>query len=137
MRIIHAQPRPDAECIDACIEANVSVYTRLAYESRSGSCCGACIVPAAVQSACSGCVASVPVADVAPRPVPGRAGEQETTLNLCRENSVSCVSTHNDDEAHFLPPWSYDGTRNDAIARLVDVITGAASQPGLSSQSPA
>ncbi len=54
------------------------------------------------------------------------AGEVETTLNVCSESSVSCVSTQNDDEAHFLPPWSYDGTREAAVLRLISVATGAA-----------
>ncbi len=35
-----------------------------------------------------------------------RSGESETTLNVCDEEAASCVSTQNDDEAHFLAPWS-------------------------------
>lgn len=51
-------------------------------------------------------------------------GEVETTLNVCPESAASCVSTQNDDEAHFLPPWSYDGTRDAAVDRLIRVATG-------------
>lgn len=49
----------------------------------------------------------------------------ETTLNVCNEDAISCVSTSNDDEAHFLPPWSFDGTREAAIDHLVSIATGA------------
>lgn len=61
--------------------------------------------------------------------LPNDAGEVETTLNVCSESSTSCVSTQNDDEAHFLPPWSYDGSREAAVQQLVSVATGAAFLP--------
>ena len=54
----------------------------------------------------------------------------ESTLNVCSEGAASCVSTSNDDEAHFLPPWSYDGSRDAAIEHLITVGTGAVPLPG-------
>lgn len=32
-------------------------------------------------------------------------GEINGVLNACPLNSLSCASTQNDDEAHFIPPW--------------------------------
>lgn len=61
-------------------------------------------------------------------------GEVETTLNVCNEDAISCVSTSNDDEAHFLPPWSYDGPRDAAINHLVSIATGGGASAGLSSE---
>ena len=55
-----------------------------------------------------------------------RVVQVESTLNVCSEGASSCVSTSNDDEAHFLPPWSYDGPRETAIAHLISISTGAA-----------
>lgn len=42
-------------------------------------------------------------------------------LNSCPEEVESCASTQNDDEAHFVPPWEYDGTREEAKQQLVEV----------------
>jgi len=39
------------------------------------------------------------------------AGEVNDTLNACNLASTSCVSTLNDDEAHFLAPFMYEGDR--------------------------
>ena len=58
-------------------------------------------------------------------------GEVNATLNACPLESESCVSTLNDDEAHFVAPWSYDGPLEDAVAGLVDVATGGRYDPGL------
>ena len=33
-------------------------------------------------------------------------GEQYNNLNACALNTQSCVSTQNDDEKHFIPPWT-------------------------------
>ena len=43
---------------------------------------------------------------------------------MCPEESASCVSTQNDDEAHFLPPWSYDSGRAAAVDQLIGAATG-------------
>ena len=51
-------------------------------------------------------------------------GEQFNNLNACALASASCVSTQNDDEKHFIPPWQYDGPQATAIARLVAIATG-------------
>ena len=51
-------------------------------------------------------------------------GEVNGGLNACEFQSLSCVSTQNDDEDHFLPPWIYDGSTSKALQRLVDVATG-------------
>ena len=32
-------------------------------------------------------------------------GEINGVLNACPLSSLSCASTQNDDEAHFIPPW--------------------------------
>ena len=32
-------------------------------------------------------------------------GEINGVLNACPLNSLSCVSTQNDDQDHFIPPW--------------------------------
>lgn len=42
-------------------------------------------------------------------------------LNSCPEEVESCASTQNDDEAHFVPPWEYEGTKEDAKQQLVEV----------------
>jgi hypothetical protein len=52
-------------------------------------------------------------------------GEQFNNLNACALASPSCVSTQNDDEKHFIPPWQYDGPQAAAIDRLVSLATGA------------
>ena len=51
-------------------------------------------------------------------------GEVNGGLNACEFQSLSCVSTQNDDEDHFLPPWIYDGSTSKALQRLVDIATG-------------
>ena len=40
-------------------------------------------------------------------------------------NSSSCVSTQNDDEKHFVPPWQYEGKPKAAVKQLLDSATGA------------
>ncbi len=52
-------------------------------------------------------------------------GEVEGSLNACQLDYSSCVSTSNDDEEHFVPPWQYDNKTDDAVRRLIDVATGA------------
>ena len=52
-------------------------------------------------------------------------GEQFNNLNACALASPSCVSTQNDDEKHFIPPWQYDGPQAAAIDNLVSLATGA------------
>ena len=39
-------------------------------------------------------------------------------------NLPSCVSTLNDDEAHFAAPWEFDGSLEDAVAQLCRVVEG-------------
>lgn len=41
----------------------------------------------------------------------------------------------NDDELHFVPPWQYDSSTDDAATRLIDVATGGTYQPGFVGQS--
>lgn len=51
-------------------------------------------------------------------------GEFNGTLNDCRLDSLSCVSTQNDDELHFMAPWQYTSNTSEAIDSLVAVATG-------------
>ncbi|KAK9792470.1 hypothetical protein WJX73_000761 [Symbiochloris irregularis] len=51
-------------------------------------------------------------------------GEVNGDLNACEFNSASCISTQNDDEAHFVAPWTYDSSKKDAVSHLIDVATG-------------
>ena len=37
---------------------------------------------------------------------------------------VSCISTLNDDEAHFAAPWEFESTTDDAVAQLCRVVEG-------------
>lgn len=53
-------------------------------------------------------------------------GEVSGTLNTCDLDSPSCVSSQNDDEAHFVAPWMYDGSAAQAVEELVAVATGRA-----------
>lgn len=39
------------------------------------------------------------------------------------------MSTLNDDEVHFIAPWEYESTTEDAVARLCDVIQGGEYAP--------
>ncbi|KXZ47949.1 hypothetical protein GPECTOR_31g311 [Gonium pectorale] len=83
-------------------------------------------------------------------------GEVNGTLNTCSLTAPSCVSVMSDDEAHFVPPWTYDVSdtysrtassasaageaararaadpREAAVERLLDVATGGYYEPGLS-----
>lgn len=60
---------------------------------------------------------------------PDCLGEVNETLNACALNKPSCVSTLNDDEAHFMAPWEFEMDRDEAIERLVSVSTGGAYAP--------
>ena len=61
----------------------------------------------------------------------GYAGtEGNETLNACSMNKISCVSTMNDDESHFMAPWEFDVDSSSAIDRLLDISTGGAYLPG-------
>lgn len=40
---------------------------------------------------------------------PSLAGIVEGVLNTCSMSTTSCVSSLNDDEAHFVPPWEWEG----------------------------
>ena len=53
-------------------------------------------------------------------------GEVGGTLNVCPLDTLSCSSTQNDDEQHFVAPWMYDCSREEAIEQLVSVATGRA-----------
>lgn len=55
---------------------------------------------------------------------PDCLGEVNETLNACSMNKASCVSTLNDDEAHFMAPWEFEMDREEAVERLVSVSTG-------------
>ncbi len=52
-------------------------------------------------------------------------GEINGVLNACPLNSLSCASTQNDDQDHFIPPWQYDGDLQSAKQRLLQIATGA------------
>ncbi|KAG7673061.1 hypothetical protein Ndes2526B_g05369 [Nannochloris sp. 'desiccata'] len=62
---------------------------------------------------------------------PDCIGEINNTLNACNLQSQSCISTLNDDEVHFAPPWQFDGPQADAINRLIEIATGGQFEPGL------
>lgn len=61
-------------------------------------------------------------------------GVVNETLNSCTLDSQSCISTMNDDEAHFAAPWQYELPPDDALAYLIDVATGGQYEPGLIEQ---
>jgi hypothetical protein len=58
-------------------------------------------------------------------------GEVNSTLNACPLSKTSCVSTLNDDEAHFAAPWEFNVQTAAAVDRLLEVATGGAFEPGL------
>jgi uncharacterized protein (DUF1499 family) len=62
---------------------------------------------------------------------PDCIGEINNTLNACNLQSQSCISTLNDDEVHFAPPWQFDGPQADAVQQLISVATGGKYEPGL------
>ena len=41
---------------------------------------------------------------------PECVGVLNDLLNSCPDTSEACVSSQNDDEAHFIAPWAYPGT---------------------------
>ena len=53
-------------------------------------------------------------------------GVVDGLLNSCPGETEACVSSQNDDEAHFVAPWAYPGDRVAAMRRLVDVVAGVA-----------
>ena len=55
---------------------------------------------------------------------PECVGVLNDLLNSCPDTSEACVSSQNDDEAHFIAPWAYPGDRSDAMRRLVAVAVG-------------
>ena len=59
------------------------------------------------------------------------APQVNETLNACPLDAASCVSTLNDDEAHFSAPWEFDGSRDAAVAALIAVVTGGQYEAGL------
>ncbi|PRW57776.1 hypothetical protein C2E21_3490 [Chlorella sorokiniana] len=82
--------------------------------------------------------AAAPAAQAVPVPpapatgdCPECIGEVNETLNACTLDSVSCTSTLNDDEGHFAAPWQFDGDRDAAVARLLEVVTGGNYELGL------
>ena len=54
----------------------------------------------------SGAQASFALAKEAEEDALYSVGEQYNNLNACALNTQSCVSTQNDDEKHFIPPWA-------------------------------
>jgi len=60
---------------------------------------------------------------------PDCLGEVNGTLNACSMDKESCVSTLNDDEAHFAAPWEFNDTTEDAVQKLIDVATGGDYEP--------
>lgn len=59
-------------------------------------------------------------------------GSVNDTLQTCPlEGNPSCVSTLNDDEAHFIAPWEWTSEeRSAAVLRLISVATGGEYEPG-------
>ncbi len=51
-------------------------------------------------------------------------GSGNETLNTCSMNKPSCVSTLNDDAEHFVAPWEFESSIEDAVAKLCRVIEG-------------
>ena len=48
-----------------------------------------------------------------------------STLNQCPFGQASCVSSLNEDEAHFYAPWENDNlSLEDAVARVITVAEG-------------
>jgi uncharacterized protein (DUF1499 family) len=66
--------------------------------------------------------------------VAGEVGNE--TLNTCSLSKPSCVSTLNDDELHFIAPWEYDSTTEEAVARLIEVCEGGEYQGSVKGVSP-
>uniref|UniRef100_A0A061RVU9 Uncharacterized protein n=1 Tax=Tetraselmis sp. GSL018 TaxID=582737 RepID=A0A061RVU9_9CHLO len=56
-------------------------------------------------------------------------GEVKGTLNTCSLSAPSCVSSQNDDEAHFVAPWMYDLPQDKALEQLIVVATGGPYDP--------
>jgi len=52
-------------------------------------------------------------------------------LNSCPPETVSCASSQNDDEAHFIKPWICEGSRSEAMDKLIYIATGGYYDPGL------
>jgi len=73
-------------------------------------------------------------ADAPPAPLagdgPDAVGEMNGFLNSCPSDVASCVSSQNDDKAHFTAPWAYEGDRSLAMRRLVAVATGVEAPRG-------
>jgi hypothetical protein len=58
-------------------------------------------------------------------------GVENDTLNACSLNVESCVSTYNDDEVHFVPPWEWTSpNKQSAIDQLLSVATGGDYEAG-------
>ncbi|CAK0783266.1 hypothetical protein CVIRNUC_006465 [Coccomyxa viridis] len=63
-------------------------------------------------------------------------GEINGVLNACPLSSLSCASTQNDDQDHFIPPWQYDGDLQSARDRLLKIATGEVAVTGLLEGAP-
>lgn len=48
-------------------------------------------------------------------------------LSACRFEQESCASTFNDDSEHFVPPWQYSQSRDEAMTKLLAVATSQVS----------
>ena len=44
----------------------------------------------------------------------------DEAVKLCPDERVVCVSSY--DERHFVEPWEYDGTREEAVRRVADAV---------------
>mmetsp|Transcript_17183 Transcript_17183/g.43623 ORF Transcript_17183/g.43623 Transcript_17183/m.43623 type:complete len:328 (-) Transcript_17183:974-1957(-) len=87
---------------------------------------------------CSGTLSGVAGAEAIGFPPPPQEGncfecigEVGGTLNTCDLDAPSCVSSQNDDEAHFVAPWMYDGFTAKAVEELLAVATGGPYDPML------
>ena len=103
---------------------------RLPPEPRIGD-CPECIGEAC-PSACGCCVlvCTCPPASCRNAAHPFGAAQVNSGLNICELSSRSCVSSQNDEEDHFLPPWIFEGSLGEAVQRLKAVATGVPSTSG-------
>ena len=51
-------------------------------------------------------------------------------LNICELSSRSCISSQNDEEDHWAPPWIFESSVSEAVQRLKAVATGMPKHQG-------
>ena len=96
----------------------------------TAACLHACL-PDCLPACCTPTPPPSPPCPPPPALPPRLPPQVNETLNACPLDAASCVSTLNDDEAHFSAPWEFDGSRDDAVAALIAVVTGGQYEAGL------